>query len=132
MKNHLLVLSLLLPSAVMGGQSTYLCTVNQVLELSAKGIMEEHKGIYEVVVGQSFSVNRDTGEMLGLPFETKSYREVKVFDRGSAQNAYKATVISHPPNTWIQYIYITEFRGGDKKPFWGTEGGNMVFSGVCE
>jgi hypothetical protein len=132
MKKPLLLLAFLLPPAVMGGQDTYLCTVSQVLELSDQGSMKEHAGIYKPIIGKTFSINRDTGEMIGLPFDTRSYKEVTVLSRGNDQNSYKAIVISHPPNIWVKYIYVAEIQKGDRKPFWGTEDGNKVFSGICE
>lgn len=132
MKPYTLLLLLLLPGASFAGESTYLCTTKQILELANKGLMEKHTGSYEQLVGKQFSINRNTGEMIGLPFTTKSYKKITVLDKGSGVSSYKAIVTSHPPNTWVMYIYVAEQHRGKRKPFWGTDDGNKIFSGQCE
>ena len=62
-------------------------------------------------------------------FTTKSYKQVTVLDQGSSDKSYKAIVTSHPPNMWVMYIYVTEQYRGKKKPFWGTDDGNIIFTG---
>ncbi len=109
-----------------------MCTTKQILELSDNGLMEKHTGDYKQLIDKQFSINRKTGEMVGLPFTTKSYKEITVLDKGSSDNSYKAIVTSHPPNMWVLYIYVAELHRGKKKPFWGTDDGNKVFSGHCE
>lgn len=113
------------------GEKSYECKIQQIKELSNEGEITSHAGKYKYLAGQSFTVNRDTGEMTGLPFSTESYKEVTVLDRGGKENSYKAFVISYPPNIWIKYIYIKEFQEGVDKPFWGTEDGDKIFSGTC-
>lgn len=132
MKTYALLLLLLFPVASFAGESTYLCTTKQIMELSDNGLMERHAGAYEQLIGKQFSINRNTGEMTGLPFATKSYKNITVLDKGSGVNSYKAIVTSHPPNVWIEYIYVAEQHSGKMKPFWGTDDGNKIFSGQCE
>lgn len=132
MKPYFLILTFLFPSASIAGESTYLCTINQIMELSDHGVMEKHAGAYKQLVGQNFSINRKTGEMVGLPFTTQSYKQVTVLDKGGKKNSYKVIVTSHPPNMWVMYIYVAEHQQGKKKPFWGTDDGNKIFSGLCE
>jgi hypothetical protein len=102
------------------------------MELSSTGTMVSHKGIYAQLIGKHFSINRVTGSMDGLPFDTKSYKQTTVLDRGSRESSYKAIVTSHSPNMWIKYIYVAEHENAALKPFWGTDDGNKIFSGQCE
>lgn len=132
MKQYILFLILLFPLNSVAEESTYLCTIKQILELSDNGTMEKHLGIYKQFFGKQFSINRDTGEMVGLPFATHSYKQVTVLDKGSNENSYKAIVTSHPPNMWIKYIHVAEHNQEKKKPFWGTDSGDKIFSGFCE
>lgn len=132
MKSYTLLLLLLLPVVSFSGERTYRCTIEQILELSDNGMMEKHAGVYERLIGKQFSVNRETGEMSGLPFATKPYAKVTVLDNGGSGNSYKAIVTSHPPNMWVMYIYVAEQHGGRKKPFWGADDGDKIYSGLCE
>jgi len=132
MKRFIPFLVLLFPLASVAGESTYLCTTKQILQLSDSGFMEKHSGAYEQLVDKQFSINRKTGEMVGLPFSTQSYKQITVLDKGSRVNSYKAIVTSHPPNMWVLYIYVAEQNQRRKKPFWGTDDGNKIFSGYCE
>ena len=114
------------------GQQNYSCVVNQILELSEDGTMKQHSGIFAQLVGETFFVDRHSGAMKGLPFDTSAYKDVKLLDLGSSENSYKAIVTSHPPNMWVIYIYIAEHQKSLKKPFWGTDDGDKIFSGRCE
>jgi len=132
MKRYIPFLMLLFPPSSVAGEHTYLCTTRQILELSDKGMMEKHTGIYEQLIDKQFSINRKTGEMVGLPFATQSYKKITVLDKGSSENSYKAIVTSHPPNLWVLYIYVAEHDRGKRKRFWGTDDGDKIFSGYCE
>lgn len=131
MSRYILLFVLLFPAALVAGESIYSCKINEILELSDQGIMEKHIGAYKQLIGQSFSVNRTTGEMVGLPFDTQASKQVAILDNGSKENSYKAIVTSYPPNIWVKYIYIAEHQQGIHKSFWGTDDGNKIFSGLC-
>ena len=132
MKQYTLILLLLLPLVSGAAENTYLCTTKQILQLSDSGLMEKHTGAYEQLIDNQFSVNRITGEMVGLPFATQSYKNITILDKGSSANSFKVIVTSHPPNKWILYVYVAEHREGKRKPFWGTDDGDKIFSGYCE
>ena len=131
MKYLLTLLFILFSLQLHSAESIYICTVDQVLELSDKGILEETKGTYTSVIGKRFTIDRNSGDMIGYPFATKSYKSITVLDKGSTENAYKSISISHPPNIWAMYVYVKEFQKGKMKPFWGNEG-SYIFSGNCE
>lgn len=128
---YLTLILLIFSFQINAGETTYICTINQILDLTNKGKMIKHDGIYKSLVGEKFTIDRNSGDMIGLPFSTKSYKDVTVLDKGSSSNSYKAIITSHPPNMWVMYIYVKEFTKGKMKPFWGTED-NKIFSGQCE
>lgn len=132
MRIYFALLILLFPLSSSAAENGYRCITKQILELSDSGLMEKHQGIYKDLINKQFSVNRKTGEMVGLPFDTKLYQKITVLDKGSTENAYKAIVTSHPPNMWVLYVYVAEHHHGKKKPFWGTDDGNKIFNGLCE
>jgi hypothetical protein len=132
MTRDIAFLVILFPLVSIAGENTYLCTIKQILELSESGMMGKHTGAYKQLVDKQFSINRNTGEMVGLPFSTQYYKQITVLDKGSSDNSYKAIVTSYPPNMWVLYIYVAEHNPGKKKPFWGTDDGDKIFSGYCE
>jgi hypothetical protein len=121
-----------LSGPVQAGPNTYMCKILQAVELSDSGHFVEHTGIWRWTIGESFTVNRNTGEMIGLPFSTEDWLGgVNVIDRGGDGNSYKALVISGGPNIAVKYIYVTEFQEGMVKSFWGSGDNAVIFSGTC-
>lgn len=121
-----------LPAVAQAGVGTYICKVLQAMELSDDGHIVEHKGIWKTRIGESFTVNRTTGEMVGLPFGTEGWLGgVKVLNRGGNGNGYKALVLSGQPNVSAMYIYIAEHNEIPSKQFWGNGDDRVIFSGVC-
>ncbi|MDR7134556.1 hypothetical protein J2X06_001740 [Lysobacter niastensis] len=132
---HKLLFSLLLSFAPFGaaaGPNTYACKILQIVEMSDDGRIVEHQGMWRSTLGETFTVNRNNGEMIGLPFGTDSWRGgVKILNRGGDGNSYKAIVLSGGPNVSAKYIHIAEYKDGFEKPFWGNGGDAVIFSGVC-
>ena len=121
-----------LPAVAQAGVGTYMCKILQVVELSDDGHIVEHKGIWKTRIGESFTVNRTTGEMVGLPFGTEGWLGgVKVLNRGGNGNGYKALVLSGQPNVSAKYIYIAEHNESPSKQFWGNGDDQVIFSGMC-
>lgn len=121
-----------LPLVAVAGPGTYHCKILQAVELSDDGRLVEHEGIWRVTIGESFTVNRTTGEMIGHPFGTEHWLGgVQVLNPGGEENGYKALVLSGPPNISTKYIYIAEFKEGAAKPFWGSGDDAVIFSGTC-
>jgi len=119
--------------SAFAGSSTYLCELQQAVELAEDGTLVKHEGIYKQLLGQSFTINRTTGEMIGLPFSTEAWLGgVQVLNHGSSENGYKAIVLSGKPNVSVKYIYVAEHTEGPNKPFWGNGDNSVIFSGTCE
>jgi hypothetical protein len=117
------------PAQSFAGRDGYICTILQVQALHSSGSFNT---LDSYLIGKSFSIDRNTGEVVGKPFEHKSHKEIRVLDRGSEKDSYKHIVISNPPNIWAQYVYVREFTNSLEKPFWGTDNGEKIFSGVCK
>lgn len=127
----ILALNLFSANAAYASKEFYECTIQEIRELTDSGKMDKHTRVFSQLLKEKFTVNRNTGEMIGLPFSTESYKEISVLDKGSKENAFKELVVSYPPNIWIKYIYIKEYVEGDIKPFWGTDDGDKIFTGTC-
>lgn len=111
------------------GKDKYTCTILQIQALHSSGNFNTLDGY---LLGKSFSINRDTGEVDGKPFVNKNYKEIRVLDHGSEKNGYQHIAISPAPDSLFQYIYVREFVNGSGKPFWGTDDGDKIFSGICK
>ena len=117
------------PLQLFAGKDEYICTISQIQTLHSSG---SFNSLDSYLLGRSFTIDRNTGKITGKPFEHMSYKEIQILDRGSENNAYQHIVISNPSDSWTQYIYVREFTNGPKKPFWGTDTGEKIFSGVCK
>lgn len=135
--HHLHILSVMflwafIPHLAHAGTNTYLCKILQAVELSDDGRLVEHDGVWKTLIGQSFTVDRRTGEMIGPPFDTDGWLGgVKVLNPGSNENSYQAIVVSGQPNVTAKYIYVSEHYEGQYKPFWGNGSYRVIFSGTC-
>jgi hypothetical protein len=114
------------------GADGYVCKILQIQELNTSGELVNHKGAYSPLVGESFSIERATGKVTGHPFSNNSVKEIRVLNYGSTEHSYHHIAISHPPNIWITYLYVSEHAVGLEKPFWGASDGNKTFSGLCK
>ena len=111
------------------GKDGYICTILHVQVLHSSG---SFNAIDSYLLGKSFSINRDTGAVDEKPFSNKKYNEMRVLNRGNEKDGYRHIVISPPPDDFFQYVYVREFRNGPSKPFWGTDEGDKVISGICK
>jgi hypothetical protein len=125
------VLAISNPSQLMAGPNAYQCKIVQVVTLSAKGVTEPATNLFGDLVGARFSIDRRSGAMIGLPFDTRYWPDVVVLDPGSSDQSYKALIKSRGPNVNVMYIYVKEYHKGPLKPFLGSSDDN-VYSGLCE
>jgi hypothetical protein len=124
----LLLLILLFPSFSFAEQNQYVCEVFGEYNVNEDGIFKEIDSLF---VGQSFTVDRDSGSVLGKPFATDKYAtEHTVVLRGDESGKFKLISTFANPNI-IQILSIDEAVNGKAKPFWGTDS-HFVFTGLCE
>lgn len=122
-----------IPTSTQADVNSYTCKILQAIEMTNDGHMQKHKGMWKSTIGKTFTVNRNTGEMIGHPFSTEGWLGgIKVLNRGGNGNSYKAMVISGAPNISIKYIHIAEYSEPPYKPFWGNGDDDVIFSGLCE
>ena len=113
--------------------NAYICKILQIMEMGNDGTMQKHNGVWVSTLGKTFSVNVNTGEMIGFPFTTDGWLGgVKVLDRGGNVSSYKALVLSGGPFISARYIHIAEYKDAASKPFWGNGDDAVIFSGLCE
>lgn len=80
--------------------------------------------------GDSFSVSRITGEIIGDWIPTILAKSTRVVNKGSKENSFKAVADF---GEQIQVLEIQEFRQGSIKPFVAfSMGGVGIVTGMCK
>ena len=123
------VFFLLLAANTNAGRHSYTCEVLSVYDLADSGILEL-SDYAEKMKGGAFTVSRITGHIMGEVLSTKLSKLTQVINRGSSENAFKATAnFGHQ----VQLLEIQEFHQGPIKPFVAMSmGGAGVVTGICK
>ncbi len=121
----------LLSFTAQAGEDGYICKIVEVRVLSNEGTLIESKKFTKQFEDRSFSINRNNGEMIGMPFTTSAYKSTTVLDRGSDNSSYKSMAQSEAPLA-AMFMYVAEHFQDREKPFWGTANGTQIYSGICE
>jgi hypothetical protein len=111
-----------------GGELAYVCTVEQVYNVSNYGQLIESE-LGDKLEGKRFAVSRVDGKILGEVLDTPSAESTQVVDRGSGNHSFKAVANF---GDRFQSLEVQEFREGERKPFVASSmGGIGIVTGVC-
>lgn len=113
------------------GDAHYECTVNSAGRLTEQGILAPHWSTNSTV-GSKFTVNRETGRVVGGPLDNSNLK-IELIDRGGREMSFQAFSRS-TQRTHTSLIEIQEFIPGADKPFVGTTTLYYpgVYSGICK
>ena len=116
---------------VMAGDTHYTCVIASAATLTAQGALDAHWTVTPFI-GQQFTVDRETGRILGGPLENIKFK-IQLIDKGSQEMAFQMFALSKQMSHTI-YIKIEEFRATEDKPFVGTTTLYYpgVYSGMCK
>lgn len=81
-------------------------------------------------IGQSFLVERSTGEISGSLFEPDSWDGERVLDSGSDGQSYRV-IYPSPPKVSARFLVVNEYREGRMKEFVLMDN-STVYAGLCE
>ena len=59
------------------GNDGYICTILQIQELNSSGEFAEKKEGWEFVLGDQFSIDRDTGKIIGRTLSNSHYPKIQ-------------------------------------------------------
>ena len=124
-----LIFIILHNAKAMAGELSYTCEVKHVYRLSSDGslkpwpIQNHHKG-------DSFSVSRVTGEIIGEAIPTLQAKSTSVINKGSAEWSFKA--VADFNGNEIQMIEVREFEEGVLKPFVSKSFWAGIVTGLCK
>jgi len=128
----LAILAIVVAPFSSAGEDGYICEINEVRVLSDEGTLVESEDFSKQFVGRNFSIDRNSGAMIGMPFSTSAFKSVSVLNAGGDGSSYKAMAQSPEPGKAAMYMYVAEHLKQREKPFWGTANGTQIYSGICE
>ena len=118
------------PIESFGAPNYYVCQVSSDAHIKNNGVLDLLPNSPRI--GQKFSVDKNTGQIIGDIFD--ALNTPKVIAHGSDQNAYKVLWIQKAAGkdgAFVDYLSIEEFVKGKKKPF-GFFSGGLLITGFCE
>ena len=78
-------------STALSQDKLYQCTVKQILEVNDSGVLVPMKGLGATHIGDTFTINRETGELWGTWINTKYAKSFRLVDKGGNSNNLKIT-----------------------------------------
>ena len=128
---HAILISLLVVFTIhaKADEVSYKCKVQHIYDLTEKGTLEP-SALEKEMKGSSFSVSRATGEIIGKVIPTNMAKIIRVANKGSKDNSFKAIAEF---DGQVQVLEVQEFRSGPSKPFIASSmGGAGIITGICE
>lgn len=118
-----------MPISALAGRISYTCQVAHVYDLSEKGSLKTSTWEKEMK-GSTFTVLRETGEIIGKVVPTLMARSTRVVNKGSKENSFKAVTDF---GEQYQVLEVQEFHKNAVKPFIASSmGGAGIVTGLCE
>jgi hypothetical protein len=111
------VVPMLLPFTIYAGTTHYECVVASAMQLNESG-MTEATFLTKKFVGASFTVDRESGRIIGGPLDNAKMK-TDVVDRGTSEMSFQAFSRSSPLSH-TTHIEVQEFVRGPNKPFVAT------------
>lgn len=105
---------------------TFKCTVHSAVKVGTEGKFVDDD-LYQAVVGDVISINRETGKVAGVLHNHNSNGEPRVLDSGSDTQSFKAITIYEP---YIAVAYIEIITWGHKPFIFKMN--QTVLTGRCE
>ena len=122
-------LILLAVAGQVSAAGAYDCVVKSSRSPDKAGQLVEDS-VTKLFLGKTFTVDRETGRMLGTPSNHNAYGRPQVLDPGSSEQAYKVLTIFRP-NVNVDFLRVEEHAEQKRKPFLFVTG-SMVMTGTCD
>ena len=139
-----LIYGLIYGNFSVAGDASYLCKAISAYEVDSSGKLVPEKNMWAPALGKTgipFSINRDSGEMIGSGFDTGGGWSVKVLNHG--RRIKDETANSHAivtSATWAETnyqvhnmhsVFVNEASPSDIKPF-VIHDGAVIITGFCK
>jgi len=129
MRAAFLTLAIAVSPVLAEARDGYECTIKSGRTVSDEGSFKDG-GYPSLFVGKSFTVDRQTGRMLGvLQNHNGQFGQPQVVDRGGPEQSYKAVTI-YAPNAAVDLLQVQQFAESREKPFLFVSSAN-VYAGTC-
>jgi hypothetical protein len=111
-----------------GAPLNYTCTATNVYDLDDAGSLRT-SGLEATMIRRTFTVFRQTGEIVGQVLPTLLAESTRVINVGGAENSFNAIAEFKGQ---VQLIEVQEFRNGEAKAFVAKSmGGAGIVTGTC-
>jgi len=125
-----LILIIFVNVCAMASELAYTCEVKHIYALSSEGSLKPAAHYDKKFKGNSFSVSRLTGEIIGRVLPTLMAKSTRVINKGSKEWSFRA--VADFGNVF-QIIVVEEFKEGVLKPFVSSSmGGAGIVTGLCK
>ena len=126
---YVIAFSLLCHTIVNAGENSYDCKITNVYTLSETGNLER-SALSTNFIGNTFTIQKDTGEIQGEVLTTVLSNKTEVINLGSMENSYKSVAYF---SGQVQIVEVQEFKPGLTKPFVASSmGGAGIVTGMCK
>jgi hypothetical protein len=109
----------------------YQCTVKQILEVDEAGYLKPMQALGVTHLGDTFTVNRSTGEVWGKWVNTKHAESLKVVDQGGGSNNLKISAVIKHWNPTHFVLEVVDFEPKLSYAFSGIFKFNHI-AGICK
>lgn len=121
---------ILFPVVSIAENYVYQCDPLSVMTLNGDGYLEQD-GLFQSNA-KPFSVNRDTGHVIGGLLDNRGMN-IYLFDKGSSVQSFKIAAKTTSDVVHAMYLQVDEFIDEEEKPFMGIRSPNsVVITGICE
>ncbi|USD19950.1 hypothetical protein MJO52_12765 [Microbulbifer variabilis] len=131
MKSVLILVALFFVAPMAQAYKDFKCKVIDSVTLEKDGTLSRVSNVAKGKRDKEFIVNRQTGQITGGGFvNTMSGQMPTVYNYLPQENGFKAVTI-YKPHFTVDYLEISEYVSGDKKPFFYKGAWGEMVSGVC-
>jgi hypothetical protein len=118
-------------SMALSQDRLYQCTVNQILEVDEAGYLKPIRGIGVAHVGDTFTINRSTGDVWGKSISTKYADSLKLVEKGGGSNNLKISAVIKHWNPTHFVLEVVDYVPKQAYPFSGIFKFNHI-AGTCK
>lgn len=125
---YLFVLLMLASLNAYSEFDVYHCVIKQSQFVSNQGVLTDQLQ-YKNLVGKGFSVDKNTGAIVGALTTDNLHAQPSIIDYGSKDQPFKV-IIPYYPETTVDLLLIEAYSSNHQKPFTFITLGS-IFTGLC-
>ncbi len=117
-------------TALAASYSDLRCKVAGAISISADGMLRRTDRLSDAYLGKRFSVDRQSGLMVGEIANSNAYVGPEVIDPGSDEDSFSVITV-YAPDKAVRRLTVQVFVEAPEKPFLFRAGSDHFLSGTC-